>query len=97
MSHIRVTYTGLISFAVAIITIFTSFIFTVIITRTLSQEDFGIWSLINALFLSVMMGNTIVTYWSTRETARKIESGKSAILGSMILSVVFTFDLHNHI
>ena len=75
----------------AIITIFTSFVFTVIITRTLSQEDFGIWSLINALFLSVMMGNTIVTYWSTRETARKIESGKSAILGSMILSVAFTF------
>ena len=91
MSNIRVTYTGLISFAVAIITIFTSFIFTVIITRTLSQEEFGIWSLINALFLSVLMGNTIVTYWSTRETARKIESGKSAILGSMILSVVFTF------
>lgn len=91
MSHIRATYTGLISFAVAIITIFTSFVFTVIITRTLSQEDFGIWSLINALFLSVMMGNTIVTYWSTRETARKIESGKTAILGSMILSVVFTF------
>jgi O-antigen/teichoic acid export membrane protein len=90
LSHIRVTYTGLISFAVAIITIFTSFIFTVILTRTLSQEEFGIWSLINALFLSVLMGNTMVTYWSTRETARNIESGKTAILGSMILSVAFT-------
>ena len=81
MSNIRVTHTGLLSFLIAIITIFTGFVFTIILTRSLSQEEYGTWSLINGLFLYVMMGNTIISYWSTRETARKIESGKTTVLG----------------
>ena len=89
MSNIRVTHTGLLSFFIAIITIFTGFAFIIIITRTLSQEEYGTWTLINGLFLYALMGNTIISYWSTRETARKIESGKTAIFGSMILSIGF--------
>jgi len=90
LSNIRVTHTGLISFLIAIITIFTGSFFTLILTRSLSQAEYGTWSLINGLFLYVMMGNTIISYWSTRETARKIESGKTAVFSSMILSIAFT-------
>ena len=36
----------------------------------------------------VILVNQIITYWSTRETARKIESGKTAVFGSMILSTI---------
>jgi len=35
-----------------------------------------------------MIINLIISYWSTRETARKIESGKTAVFGNMILSIV---------
>ena len=88
MSNIRVTYTGFISFFVAIITVIASSIFTLILTRTLSQEEFGIWGLIGGITQYVIVFGAIVTFWSTRDIARKIESGKTAILGNMILSVV---------
>jgi O-antigen/teichoic acid export membrane protein len=89
LSNIRVTHTGLLSFFIAIITIFSSFAFILIITRTLSQDEFGTWTLINGLLLYALMGNTITSYWSTRDVARNIESGKTALLGSMILSIGF--------
>jgi hypothetical protein len=88
MSNIRVTYSGFISFFVSILTVVIGTAYTLILTRTLSQEEYGIWGLIVGLIGYIILTNQIVTYWSTRETARKIESGKTAVFGSMILSVV---------
>ena len=87
MSGIRVTYTGLISFIGGILSIIFGVIFTLIITRTLTPEEYGTWGLINALIFYVCMINPIVSYWSTRDTARNIESGKTAVLSSMLLSI----------
>lgn len=80
LSSIRVTYAGLISFGTGIVSIFTGLIFTLIVTRQLSQEEFGTWSLIGALTAYVMIFEPIVSYWSTREIARKKESGKTVYL-----------------
>ncbi len=83
MSNIRVTYTGFISFFVAIITVITGSIVTLILTRTLSQEEFGTWGLIGGITQYVIVFGAIITFWSTRDIARKIESGKTAIFGNM--------------
>ena len=88
MSNIRVTYTGFISFFVAIITVITGSIFTLILTRTLTQEEFGTWGLIGGITQYVIVFGAIITFWSTRDTARNLESGKTAILGNMFLSIV---------
>ena len=88
MSNIRVTYTGFISFFVAIITVITGSIFTLILTRTLTQEEFGTWGLIGGITQYVIVFGAIITFWSTRDTARNLESGKTAILGNMLLSIV---------
>ena len=88
MSNIRVTYTGFISFFVAVITVITSSVFTLILTRTLTQEEFGTWGLIIGITQYVIVFGAIVTFWSTRDTARKIESQKTAILGNMLLSII---------
>ena len=88
MSNIRVAYTGFISFFVAIITIITGGVFTLILTRTLTQEEFGTWGLIIGITQYVIIFGAIITFWSTRDTARKIESEKTAILGNMLLSVI---------
>jgi len=87
LSGIRVTYTGLISLIGGIISIFTGVIFTLIITRTVTAEEYGTWGLIIGLITYVMLIGPVVSYWSTRDTARNIQSGKTAILSSMLLSI----------
>lgn len=87
LSGIRVTYTGLISFAFAILTLLAGAVFTLIVTRTLTLEEYGTWGLINGLLLYMMMIGPVISYWATREIARGIESGKTAVLASTILSI----------
>ncbi len=88
MSDIRITYTGLVSFFISMLAVILGIIFTLILTRSLTQEEYGLWSLISYLIGYVMITNLIISYWSTRETARNIESGKTAVVGTMILSIV---------
>ena len=75
MSSIRVTYSGLISFAVGIVTVVTGLVFTLIVTRQLSQDEFGTWGLIGGLISYALIIGPIVSYWSTREIARGENSG----------------------
>ena len=79
MSSIRVTYSGLISFAVGIVTVVTGLVFTLIVTRQLSQDEFGTWGLIGGLISYALIIGPIVSYWSTREIARGENSGKTAL------------------
>lgn len=90
MSGIRVTYSGLISFIVGIVSVFTGLVFTLIITRELSPEEFGTWSLIGGLTGYVLILEPIVSYWATREIARGKESGKTAFLSSNLFSGIST-------
>ncbi len=86
MSGIRVTYSGMISFIVGIVSVFTGLVFTLIITRELSPEEFGTWSLVGGLTGYVLILEPIVSYWATREIARGKESGKTAFLSSNLFS-----------
>jgi len=87
LSNIRVTYSGLISLVVGITSIFTGTIFTLIVTRTITPEEFGTWNLIGSLITYVVIVEPIISYWVTRETARGIESAKTAIFTSGIFSM----------
>ena len=87
MSGIRVTYTGLISLIGGLVSIFTGVIFALIITRSVTPEEYGTWGLIIGLITYVMLIGPIVSYWSTRDTARNIQSGKTAIWSTLLLSV----------
>ena len=87
MTEIRVTYTGLISLIGGIISIFTGVIFTLIITRSVTPEEYGTWGLIIGLITYVTLIGPIVSYWSTRDTVTNIQSGKTAILSSLLLSI----------
>ncbi len=93
MSNIRVTYTGLISFIGGLIGLVTGSIFSLIITRTLTPEDYGYWGLIFSVVSYFPMILSVFSYWATRETARKLDSGKTAVLStlffSMIASIIF--------
>ena len=58
-----------------------------IVTRTLEPIEYGTWNLIGGLIAYPLVILPIITYWSTRETARGIESGKTAIISGGIFSV----------
>ena len=88
MAEIRVTYSGLISVAVGLITIITGVAFTLIVTRTLDPVEFGTWGVITVLFLGVLQIEPIISYWATREVARGLESAKTAIFSSGIFSSI---------
>lgn len=88
MSNIRVTYTGLIAFVIGLISIFTGFIFIIIVTRQLTPDEFGTWSVIGVLIGYVFVLRPIVSYWNTREIARGVDSGKTGFLSSNIFSII---------
>ena len=82
MAGIRVTYSGLISFIITLSTLITGIVFTLIVTRRLSPEDLGAWSLIGGLITYVIVIEPIISTWTTREIARGIKSAKTAMLFS---------------
>ena len=88
MSGIRVTYSGLIAFAIGLLSIFTGLFFTLIVTRQLSPEQLGSWTLIGGLIAYVLVIEPMISYWATRESARDIESGKTALISSTIFSTI---------
>ena len=88
MSNIRVTYSGVFFFMVGIITISTGLAFMLIVTRSLSPQEFGTWNLIMGLILYVSLIQPLTSYWITREVARGEKSGKTSIVSSSMFSLV---------
>lgn len=87
MSGIRVTYSGLISFVIGLVSVITGLVFILIVTRQLTQEEFGTWGLIGNLIVYVIFVEPIISYWAIRETARGGYSAKTAVLSSGIFSI----------
>lgn len=87
MSGIRVTYSGLISLGVGLISVITGIVFTLIVTRQLSPNEFGTWGLIGTIIAYSVIIEPIVSYWTTRDIARGKEQGKTAIVTSGIFTV----------
>ena len=88
MNNIRVTYSGLISFGSNLISVVTGLFFILIITRTLSPEEFGTWSLISGLLAYAVIISPIVCFWIIRETARNDNSGKTGLITNSLFSIL---------
>jgi O-antigen/teichoic acid export membrane protein len=86
MSSVRVTYSGLISFAVSLIGLITGTLFVVIVTRRLSPEEFGLWTLIGSMVVYVGIAQPIISYWSTRQLARGENVGKTTFFTGTVFS-----------
>jgi len=86
MSNIRVNYSGLIAFVVGILGVLLSLTFTLIITRKLTPEDFGIWSLLFSIINYFLISEVVVSYWTTRQIARGDEVGRTSLFSSLSIS-----------
>ena len=88
LSNIRVTYSGLIGFIVGISGVFTGLIFVLMITRRLSPEEFGTWTLIGSILTYFLISELIISFWTTRQIARDEDVGKTAVFSSKIMAEV---------
>ena len=88
MSSVRVTYSGLIAFIVGIGSILTGTVFTLIITRQLSVEEFGTWNLIGSIIAYTLLLESPIFFWITREIARDKLSAKTGIITSGMFSSI---------
>ena len=87
LSEIRVTFSGLISFIISISSIITGLIFTLIVTRRLTPDEFGTWTLLGGLITYVVIIESIISIWTTRDIARGRDPGKTAFFFSGIFSM----------
>ena len=88
MSNVRVTYSGLIAFVVSIGGIITGMLFVIIVTRRLSPEEFGLYTLIGTMVYYVLIIEPVITTWSTRQIARGEQIAKTAIATGSLFSIV---------
>src|SRR3990167_2795739 len=86
MSNIRVTYSGLLGFIIGMISVITGIVFTLIVTRRLSPEEFGVWALIGSVISYFLIVEPILSYWTTRQIAR----GESVATTSLFYSTLFS-------
>jgi len=86
LSNIRVTHSGLIAFVIGISSVFSGLLFTLIVTRQLSPEEFGTWSLLGTIIGYLIISERVISYWNYRQIARGEQVGKT----SMVSSVMFT-------
>lgn len=66
---------------------FTGLIFTLILTRRLSPEEYGTWSLIGNVIFYLIISEAIISFWSYRQVARGEEVGKTAVISSGIFTL----------
>lgn len=87
MSNIRVTYSGLIALAAGLGSVVTGTIFTLIVTRRLSPEEFGVWSIIGSMISYFLIAEPVISFWATRQIARGEKVGKTSLSSSTIFSL----------
>ena len=85
MDSIRVTYSGLLGFAVAMGGILAGLAFIIIVTRQLTPEEFGVWAVIGSMASYSATAEPIISYWTTRQVAR----GKPVGMTSMASTSLF--------
>lgn len=87
LSNIRVTYSGLIAFVIAILSVITGMIFTLLVTRRLQPEEFAVWSIMGSMVAYFLIVEPIISYWSTRQIARGESVGKTSLYGSIFFAI----------
>jgi len=85
---IRLKYSGLILFASKILSVATGLAFILMITRSVSTEEFGIWGNVNDLFNYFILLASVLPFWTTRFVAREhAGSAKTGLIANIFISI----------
>ncbi|HUI00817.1 MAG TPA: hypothetical protein VLX56_04220 [Nitrososphaerales archaeon] len=87
-ASISLRRTGLVVFSARIASIFTGLVFLVMMTRTLSAQQFGLYEVITDIVAFAAYPAGLVAFWATRDIARGKMYGKTAIVLNVVLSAL---------
>ncbi len=85
--RISVRRTGFAVFSFRLVSIFTGLAFLLMMTRSLSVSQFGLWEVVLDLVTFASYPAGILVYWATRDIARGRMLGKTALGMNMVLSL----------
>ena len=82
-------YSGFVIFASQILSLFTGLAFTLLLTRNMSNDEFGAWNFIFYLIALFVIINGLFPFWATRFVARGKEGAiKTAVSANFVVGVV---------
>jgi hypothetical protein len=87
-SEISIRKTGIVIFLARIVSVFTGLIFLVMMTRTLSITQFGLWEFVIDIVTFASYPAGLVVFWATRDIARGNSLGKTVIYINLGISIV---------
>jgi len=80
--------TGLSAFAAKMISMVTGTAFILMVTRTLSQGQFGFWEIITTVMAYSLYPANLISFWATRDSARGRAIGATALVTNLLLSAL---------
>jgi len=88
-NEIRLQYSGFIIFAARMLSIATGMIFTLLITRNTTKEQFGIWANVYDLTAYFILLAPVFPFWTTRFVARGREgAAKTGFVVNLTIAVI---------
>jgi O-antigen/teichoic acid export membrane protein len=90
-NEIRLHYSGFIIFAAQILSVITGLAFTLLLTRNMTKQEYGIWANIFDLVSYFLLLSGIFPFWAIRFIARgKQGAAKTGLLANLVISLVST-------
>jgi len=87
-SEIRLKYSGLILFTSRLLSVATGLAFVLMITRSVSEEQFGIWGNVSDVFSYFIILATVLPFWTTRFVAREhAGSARTGLVANIFISI----------
>jgi O-antigen/teichoic acid export membrane protein len=87
--EIRVQYSGFVIFGAQMVSVVTGLVFTLLLTRNMSESQFGIWSNIFDYTAYFTILSSLFPFWVTRFVARGKEGTvKTSLFASSVLALV---------
>lgn len=87
---VRLTYATLINYTSRVLGLIASLFFVVSVTRRLSVEEFGVWTMIFRYISYVLPFASIYSYWLPRTISRGLNTSKTGVFLSIILGSIAT-------
>ena len=90
-SEIRVQYSGFIVFAARMLSVGTGLVFTLMLTRSTTEQQLGIWGNVNDILAYFAFLASAFPFWAMRFAARDKEGSiKTGLMANLTISMIAT-------
>jgi O-antigen/teichoic acid export membrane protein len=87
-SELRIQYSGLIIFAAQLISVVTGLVFTLLLSRNMTQSQYGVWGNISDVTGYFLLFSGFIPFWALRFVARGEEGAiKTAFVANLTLAI----------